>query len=275
MLSDVKITPLVTGFVMPDKDKKVIAQRFEKNAPSGLMHATEKLVKGVKWLEGPVDKYGLSYYLSSRITGVAAICVTAYLVQHGVDVGAYLTTWGVLGEGVGEAAGTAAAASILNLSFLPLHFYSSVYGVRALESRINAAAKGIVDGKIEAERNFGRDHIGCGNNEKEHIHNDDKSQERWDDGDRENESEYRESEYERISEGTMKTAIMLLLTYSLMVSLYSFRLFGKTAMEPWRSNVEGGNAEGNDEDDNNHQNQGEERAANGSPRALVCVPSLQ
>ena len=152
---------------------------------------------------------GPSYYLSSHVSGVATIGISSYLVHQGVDIGAYLSDWGV-GESLGEAAGTAAAAAMGNIGFVPLHFYASVYGVRGLEGMLKAASKGIVDGKLEAERDFRRDY------------------ERDDEGDEErSEDGSRESEYERMSDGMMKSATLLLLMYSVMVSLYSFRLVGK------------------------------------------------
>ena len=215
ILGRVKVTPLVTGFVMPAKDKKVIAKQVEENAPADVATSFANSVSnGVKWLEGPVDRYGLSYYLSSRISGVMTICTSAYLIHHGVDITAYLLSdWGAVGEGIGEAAGTAAMASVCNVIFVPFHFYSSVYGVRSLEGMVQSAAVGIVDGKIEAEEEFRRDY----GDEEDH---DDKSGYR------------REEEYERIADGAMRSATMLLLTYSLVVSLYSFRLMGETATKP-------------------------------------------
>ena len=134
-------------------------------------------------------------------------------------------------EGVGEAVGTAAAASVLNVFFVPLHFYSSVYGVRALEGGLKSLARGVVDAKIDAEREFRRDY------RNPHINDDDDGgegkKERNNNNDDDDESGYTgESEYERIADGAMRSSTLLLLTFSLVVSLYSFRLMGEKATSP-------------------------------------------
>lgn len=226
MLGEVKVTPLVTGFVMGDKDKQTIAKQVEEKAPSA-MPIIQKVAKASKWLEGPIDKYGLSYYLSSRISGVSTLCISSYLIHQGVDVSMYLSSWGGIVEGVGEAVGTAAAASILNVCFIPLHFYSSVYGVRALEGGLKSMARGAVDAKIEAERDFRRDYH---NQDIGHDDDDGKKDKERNNND---ESGYTgESEYERIADGAMRSSTLLLLAFSLVISLYSFRVMGEKATSP-------------------------------------------
>lgn len=143
----------------------------------------------------------------------------------------YLSSWGGMVEGVGEAVGTAAAASVLNVFFVPLHFYSCVYGVRALEGGLKSLARGVVDAKIDAEREFRRDY------HNPHINDDDDGgegkKERNNNNDDDDESGYTgESEYERIADGAMRSSTLLLLTFSLVVSLYSFRLMGEKATSP-------------------------------------------
>lgn len=213
-LGEVKVTPLVTGFVMGDKDKRTISKQIDETVPAA-KPVIDAVSRGAKWLEGPIDKYGLSYYLASRASGLATIGISSYLVHRGVDVGTHLSDWGV-GPALGEAAGTAAAAAVCNVGCVPLHFYAAVYGVRGLERATRAAAEGAVDGKREAERDFRRDHDGGregggGNGGSE-------------------EGESRESEYERISDGAMRSASLLLLMYSVMASMYSFRLVGEKAL---------------------------------------------
>ena len=184
--------------------------------------------RGAKWLEGPIDRYGLAYYLSSRFSGVATVGVAGCLVHQGVDVGAHLAAWGV-GQGVGDVVGTAAAAVVGNVAFVPLHFYATVYGVRGLDATLRAATKGIVDGKIDAAREFRRERGRDGNEEG-----------RWsEEGDR-------ESEYERIADAAARSATLLLLVYSLLVSLYSLRLVGGTATASKSNKGDGDERQGED-----------------------------
>ena len=190
-----KVTPLVTGFVMDGKDRENFARQLDARAPSAapLLAAA---ARGAKWLEGPIDRYGLAYYLSSRFSGVTT-------------------------TGIGDAVGTVAAAA--------LHFYAVVYGVRGLDATLRAATKGIVDGKIDAAREFCRERGRDGNEEG-----------RWlDKGDR-------ESEYERIGDAAARSATLLLLVYSLLVSLYSLRLVGGTATASKSNDGDGDKQQGED-----------------------------
>ena len=79
---------------------------------------------------------------------------------------------------------------------VPLHLYAAVYGVRGLDATLRAATKGIVDGKIDAAREFRRERGQDGNKEG-----------RWlDEGDH-------ESEYARIAAAAALSATLLLLVY--------------------------------------------------------------
>ena len=73
-----------------------------------------------------------------------------------MDIGAHLAVWGV-GQDVGDAVGKVAATAVGNVALVPLHFYAAVYGVRGLDATLRAAAKGIVDGKIDTARDFCRE----------------------------------------------------------------------------------------------------------------------
>ena len=83
------MTSLVTSFVMDGKDPENFARQLDARAPSAapLFAAA---ARGAKWLEGPIDRYGLAYYLSSRFSDVATVSVVGCLVQQGVDIGAHL-----------------------------------------------------------------------------------------------------------------------------------------------------------------------------------------
>ena len=97
-----------------------------------------------------------------------------------------------------------ATAGLSNVAFAPLHFYAAVYNVCGLNTTLHAADKGIVDSKIDAVREFRTE---CGR--------DDNEEGRW------SEEGGRESEYERIGDSAAQSATLLLLVYSLLVSLYS------------------------------------------------------
>ena len=74
-ITELKITPLLTGVVAnPELSQQLAEKRaaVEERLPflkPGLAGAG----RGIAWLQGPVDKYGLALYLSGRVTGTATL----------------------------------------------------------------------------------------------------------------------------------------------------------------------------------------------------------
>mmetsp|Transcript_65940 Transcript_65940/g.148826 ORF Transcript_65940/g.148826 Transcript_65940/m.148826 type:complete len:311 (+) Transcript_65940:725-1657(+) len=110
--------------------------KLEESAPWA-KPGIEAAVRGAKWLQGPVDKYGLALYLSGRATGAFTLVAVTAAVQQGMDIEAVLQSWGfangAAGGGVGSVVGSLATAALLNAAFTPLHFAVAVYGTKAQE----------------------------------------------------------------------------------------------------------------------------------------------
>lgn len=89
------------------------------------------LAKALGWLEGPIDKYGAALLVSRRLVGLSKFAVFYTLLSRGIDVQAYLASWGLPLE-TGETVGPMMAAVMLNTALLPLHVAVAVAAAPAL-----------------------------------------------------------------------------------------------------------------------------------------------
>ena len=157
-ISDLKVTPLVTGFVPDSELKKKWAERralLVQKYP--FMDAVfSKAKEGAEWLNGPVDTYGLAFYLSGKATSLATLLVTTGVVRQGVDVVSIMTSWGLSGD-FSDALANMAGSGACNTAFTPLHFAMAVYGTHAQEwiahqRRSNFAEEDRDEGESDRER---------------------------------------------------------------------------------------------------------------------------
>jgi len=135
-LSDLKVTPLVTGFVADKKfNEEAAAKRakLETQYPF-LKPGIDAAAKAATWLQGPVDQYGLALFLTGKFTGVATLLGVTVLVREGMDVGSVLESYGLAGEvSASSKVGALAAAAGCNSLLTPMHFLLAVYGTQAQE----------------------------------------------------------------------------------------------------------------------------------------------
>lgn len=138
-LGDLKVSPLVTGIVMNNNDNQQ-QQQAKDELPPALQSAADKLTRGIKWLEGPVDRYGMAYVISSRLSGVGTMATLAVLIEQGVDVQGVLASYG-FSETFGDDLGTAALASAVNVAFLPYQYWAMPQGIQWMERTSTSYAK--------------------------------------------------------------------------------------------------------------------------------------
>jgi hypothetical protein len=214
-LCEIKVSPLVTGIAADSHTMKELMEqkeKLEKNVPI-LKPAILSVSLGAAWLQGPVDKYGLAYYLSSKASFLLTMGATSVMIKQGIDIESIVANFGI-SEGVGEAVGTLAGASAANALFTPLHFYSVIYGIRMMENtarqlRLHVPEE-VYEGyreqrmKKRMEREGGDASSGRSDNS-------------W------------EQEKEQMENGVVRMIGLLLLFYSFGVSMYALRLMGQTA----------------------------------------------
>ena len=65
-----------------------------KEAPSKVEKPPQlvKFENFIKWISGPIDKYGFSYFVASRINLALVVIGISYAVQTGLDVSNCLET---------------------------------------------------------------------------------------------------------------------------------------------------------------------------------------
>ena len=65
-----------------------------KQAPSTVEKPPQvvKFENFIKWISGPIDKYGFSYFVASRINLALLVCGVSYAVKTGLDVSKFVET---------------------------------------------------------------------------------------------------------------------------------------------------------------------------------------
>mmetsp|Transcript_107746 Transcript_107746/g.347853 ORF Transcript_107746/g.347853 Transcript_107746/m.347853 type:complete len:389 (+) Transcript_107746:56-1222(+) len=140
-LSKLKVSPLLATFAADGDTQAAVQkarQRLEESPHLGpharmlLKRSFLALASFVRWLEGPIDKYGLSYFLVAKASSLATVGAATAAAMHGLDVPAALAAWGLSDE-LQSGAGLLAGAAALNAPCVPLHFCGAVAAVRGLE----------------------------------------------------------------------------------------------------------------------------------------------
>lgn len=140
-LSSLRISPLLAAFAGSAEadDAARRARRSLERSPS-LSPRVRRLLRRcfrafgrwAQWAEGPIDRYGLSYYVVAKTTGVLTFCGATVAAMHGLDVPGALSRWGLSGELQADA-GLFACAAAINVPCAPLHFLGAVGAVDKLE----------------------------------------------------------------------------------------------------------------------------------------------
>lgn len=136
-LSKFKISPLLTAFAVSKEDQEALRSQFDQSnisdaAKDRVRAGVRRLVQFGRFVEGPVDKYGLSYFVVSKATGASTLCGATHLSSVGLDVPGALAAWGFSGD-LQEDGGILAAACLLNVPCAPLHFLGALGAVGHLE----------------------------------------------------------------------------------------------------------------------------------------------
>lgn len=140
-LSELKVSPLLSVFAADEESAaKMKAAREKLETSPQLTEFAQRCVKKsfsgfsrfTAWVEGPIDKYGLSYFLSSKVTNVSTLTGATYLSMQGMDLPNLLTSWGLSGDLQADS-GLLACTAALNVMFTPFHFYGSVVIVQGFE----------------------------------------------------------------------------------------------------------------------------------------------
>eukprot|EP00927_Polykrikos_kofoidii_P046045 TRINITY_DN40226_c0_g1_i1.p1 TRINITY_DN40226_c0_g1~~TRINITY_DN40226_c0_g1_i1.p1 ORF type:complete len:479 (-),score=77.10 TRINITY_DN40226_c0_g1_i1:231-1667(-) len=141
-LSQLKISPLLACFAADTETRKNLQnlrERLETSPKLGESgrHLVQRFFSGsakfVQWAEGPIDKYGLPYFISSKTTSLATLVGATAAASAGLDVPSWLAALGLSGE-LQSGAGLLACAAALNVSCSPLHFIGAVGVVNGLEN---------------------------------------------------------------------------------------------------------------------------------------------
>lgn len=114
MLGQVKASSLLY-IPLPPEHETVLENKKEKGGIES--NIIEKLSS---WTVAPLDKYGFSFYMASKLTVFLTIGGTAMLIRHGVDVSVWLASWGVSNT-VQDIGGAAGLASMVNVGLIPPH----------------------------------------------------------------------------------------------------------------------------------------------------------
>lgn len=99
-------------------------------APSGGF-GSPRITNFMNWLNGPIDSYGFAYFLAGRVTTAAVVLGVAGLLNQGVDLQSWLSSWGVASTFQSEVT-LMTGAFLVNSFLVPLHFYGGLLGLRAV-----------------------------------------------------------------------------------------------------------------------------------------------
>jgi hypothetical protein len=222
-LCEIKVSPLVTGVAADKHTMKEWTEQKEKMEQAVPMLKPIFLTgsRGAAWLQGPIDQYGLAYYLSSKSSFLLTMGATSVMIKQGIDIESTLASFGI-SDGVGEAVGTIAGSSAANAFFTPLHFYSVVYGIRMMENTARQLLLYVPE-EVYREQRMKKRMEGGEQRMKKRMEREEgdasssRSDNSW------------EQEKEQMENGVVRIIGMLFLLYSFGVSMYAFRLMGQTA----------------------------------------------
>ena len=160
-LSALTVTPLLTGLQPGDAkalDAKWMSTRayLEGTQPVGAhrdtMRGVMDRIEGFgRWVQGPVDQYGLALFLSGKVSWLATLLTVSVATRHGLDIQPTLVWLGMGADGLQSSMGCLAAAAGMNIAFTPAHFYLAVKGAQAQEALAMRLAPMMVELEAEAE----------------------------------------------------------------------------------------------------------------------------
>jgi hypothetical protein len=99
------------------------------------------------WLTDPINKYGFSYYLASKINVFCVLSGSAVAVKYGMDLPALLSSWGI-STSLQDASGSMGLATLVNLVLLPGHMALLPYVSGAAANAMSPLSKAI-EGKMQ------------------------------------------------------------------------------------------------------------------------------
>jgi len=227
-IANIKVSPLLTGFAPVDQKMteklQLERKKLETNVPA-MKPIITNISRGAIWLQGPIDRYGLAFYISAKASSLMTIGAASVLIRNGIDVEHALASWG-MSESLGGAVGTVAASSVCNVFFTPVHFYAVIYGVRSIDD-IACHVKSHMSDEwkqkiILEEREYRQNHNS--NSQKKSSYTDDKNGRKTNhDENNDAETEFLKDREDRIKEAFS----IILMMWSLGVSLYAIRIMGK------------------------------------------------
>lgn len=142
-LSLLKVSPLLVFFAADAKTKSMLGSARTSIEESPLLGSqgqelTKRCFNGftrfVRWAEGPIDKYGFSYFLSAKFTGLLTLSMSTLAASHGLDISGVLSHWGFSSELQADA-GLLACAAGFNTMLAPVHFVGAVRLAQFLEKQ--------------------------------------------------------------------------------------------------------------------------------------------
>ena len=131
LLGQVKASALLYIPLPPDDGATSEKSSLKKEENKGIL---EKLSA---WTMAPLDKYGFSFYVASKLTVFLTIGCTALLIREGVDVSDWLESWGV-SSAMQDVGGAAGLASMVNVGLIP----GQLFAVGRLTPAVNLMLKG-------------------------------------------------------------------------------------------------------------------------------------
>ena len=91
------------------------------------------LGKVAQWISAPLDKYGFSYYLASKVSRFSSITGLTVSIMCGVDLSEALSSLGI-GDSIQDTAGAMGAATLINVIILPVHLLFMTYALPVINS---------------------------------------------------------------------------------------------------------------------------------------------
>jgi hypothetical protein len=107
-----------------------------------------RLQSAIDFIRGPIDKFGFSYFLASKLNVVVTICGSAAAIHYGVDLNPVLSTLGMPAT-IQSGVGAMAAATLTNVGLLPFQMFALTALTPTLSRVIQ---KSMSDSSIHADR---------------------------------------------------------------------------------------------------------------------------
>jgi len=91
----------------------------------GLVRVNDGIEASVKWVQAPIDRYGMAWYISSKGTMFVTMVASYMALKSGVDVTSLMAAFW-LPLSIQEAGGSMGSAFLANTVLLPLHLKLAV-----------------------------------------------------------------------------------------------------------------------------------------------------